>query len=56
MYDQPKPHCWLPPPPTNTLQLASAARVLGDEGLRRKIEDSAALVRRDIMFSASLYI
>lgn len=37
-------------------ELSSAARVIGDLGLEEKFKESAATIRRDIMFAASLYI
>ncbi len=37
-------------------QLVSAAKVLGDERLAARIEEANLLIRRDIMFAASLYI
>jgi ATP-dependent RNA helicase DOB1 len=37
-------------------ELATAAGVIGDVGLQQKFRDSAATIRRDIMFAASLYI
>ena len=37
-------------------ELASAAKVIGDVGLEQKFKESAATIRRDIMFAASLYI
>lgn len=37
-------------------QLARAARVVGDEGLAKHIEDANSTIRRDIIFAASLYI
>jgi len=33
-----------------------AARVVGDEELAAKFEESVLTIRRDIMFAASLYI
>lgn len=33
-----------------------AAKVIGDEALAKKFEDSVQTIRRDIMFAASLYI
>jgi antiviral helicase SKI2 len=32
------------------------ARIIGDASLSQKMEDAMALIRRDIVFSASLYI
>lgn len=37
-------------------QLARAARVIGDEGLAQRFEESDETLRRGIMFSASLYL
>lgn len=37
-------------------QLARAARVIGDEELAVRFEDSNETLRRGIMFSASLYL
>ena len=37
-------------------QLTRAARVVGDEGLAAKIEESNMTIRRDIIFAASLYV
>ena len=37
-------------------QLARAAKVVGDEGLAAKIEESNMTIRRDIIFAASLYV
>ncbi len=44
----------LTPSPYVCTQLA--AKVIGDEALARKFEDSVQTIRRDIMFAASLYI
>ena len=37
-------------------EVSSAAWVIGDVGLQEKFKESAATIRRDIMFAASLYI
>lgn len=37
-------------------EISSAAKVIGDVGLEEKFKESAATIRRDIMFAASLYI
>ncbi|KAL2918189.1 Antiviral helicase ski2 [Polyrhizophydium stewartii] len=36
-------------------EVSSAARQIGDAGLYRKMEEAAELIRRDIVFAASLY-
>jgi superfamily II RNA helicase len=36
--------------------LQLAAKVIGDQELAQKFEDSVQTIRRDIMFAASLYI
>ncbi|KAH9267469.1 hypothetical protein BASA84_000645 [Batrachochytrium salamandrivorans] len=36
-------------------EVSGAARLLGDAGLYRKMEEAAELIRRDIVFAASLY-
>jgi ATP-dependent RNA helicase DOB1 len=38
------------------MQLAKAAGVVGDNGLKERMEESNATIRRDIMFAASLYL
>jgi superfamily II RNA helicase len=37
-------------------RLQLAAKVIGDQELAQKFEDSVQTIRRDIMFAASLYI
>ena len=37
-------------------QLTAAAKVVGDEALAGRIEESNLTIRRDIIFAASLYI
>ena len=37
-------------------EVSSAAKVIGDVGLEERFKESAATIRRDIMFAASLYI
>jgi antiviral helicase SKI2 len=36
-------------------EVSSAARLIGDGGLFKKLEEAAALIKRDIVFAASLY-
>ncbi|KAJ3253011.1 hypothetical protein HK103_001021 [Boothiomyces macroporosus] len=36
-------------------EVSGAARLVGDSGLYRKVEEAAELIRRDIVFAASLY-
>ncbi|KAJ3271047.1 hypothetical protein HDV01_007128 [Terramyces sp. JEL0728] len=36
-------------------EVSGAARLVGDAGLYRKVEEAAELIRRDIVFAASLY-
>ena len=38
------------------MQLAKAAGVVGDHGLKDRLEESNATIKRDIMFAASLYL
>ncbi|CAD7701245.1 unnamed protein product [Ostreobium quekettii] len=38
------------------MQLAEAARVVGDEDLAKKFQESDATLKRDIIFAASLYV
>ena len=37
-------------------QLTAAAKVVGDDALAARIEESNLTIRRDIIFAASLYI
>lgn len=37
-------------------QLTAAAKVVGDDALAGRIEESNLTIRRDIIFAASLYI
>jgi superfamily II RNA helicase len=37
-------------------RLQLAAKVIGDQELAQKFEESVQTIRRDIMFAASLYI
>ena len=37
-------------------ELQSAAKAIGNEDLYQRIEEGAKLIRRDIVFAASLYI
>lgn len=36
-------------------EVSSAARLIGDTSLYRKMEEASELIRRDIVFAASLY-
>jgi antiviral helicase SKI2 len=36
-------------------EVRGAARIIGDSNLYRKMEEAADLIRRDIVFAASLY-
>ena len=37
-------------------ELESAAKAIGNDDLFKKLDDGAKLIRRDIVFAASLYI
>lgn len=37
-------------------EVRNAARVIGDADLYRKMEEASSLIKRDIVFAASLYV